>query len=843
MTVENQLPIQHFIANGNTTIFALNFQVEGKDNIDVYLNDELIKMDYYNYDNALNAIVFNVAPKQDAQVTLKRDTVVDRSIQYATYNNTFRPETLNTDLDRIIRILQEQGYTDSKISYDLAQEIYKRSQQNTELKKQIDSNTLSLADINLIQNQEKIERINADKEVALSARDYTNFMLKANNSSNIFEGIADNIVITQSGDTQRQINQKTVTTVASIADLIAIKNPKDGQVIHVDSYYTGLEKGGGTFTYNNSKKEINDKGNIINGWVRSISETQTPEMFGAKTGSENDQETFTAIPKNALLTLGSEYTVPVYRSQVRKVIGNNTKIYLDSVNGDTTVALQIPSDSNISDVNFINNPKQSKSWSYGVIGSNSILNNVGFYNFDDNVSPKNSWGIYFENKDNIVLNSPKFGGNGVADIAIVDNVQNITIINAKNTVDSEGVSLDIEPNEEGNIKNINIIGGKYKAIHVLENSFLSQGIRGLTITGAHVGLLELRGGQTKLINSKVDRIKGNWANSLDYSGQQNEYFGNLEVDNVNLSKNLITDQYLNSLSLNDTNSYWSIYAPQSVRIKRINDENGYYTSLNYDQTSHQQISSRNYISIPKDYNTICVALGYQILNGTDGVSLFEIANLTFYDSSNNIVKVPVSIKGGRTLAKKYDWSNEISIFDIPESAVKFKVSLKSNKPKSTLNIRKVGVYALKITDNKGNFNEIISGYGFPRNNDYYQQNTLPSELDYGTDGTQVETSDGSVYIYEKFGNTYKLKLTKKLKNYFQTPKVNNSIPATSISESEYQINGAKVGQNILISATFPLNKDIKIWGEVVADNSVKLYQQNSSTTAFNNNGLFNITLE
>lgn len=35
MTVENTNPIQHFTANGVTTTFAIQFAVEGKDNIKV----------------------------------------------------------------------------------------------------------------------------------------------------------------------------------------------------------------------------------------------------------------------------------------------------------------------------------------------------------------------------------------------------------------------------------------------------------------------------------------------------------------------------------------------------------------------------------------------------------------------------------------------------------------------------------------------------------------------------------------------------------------------------------------------------------------------------------------
>ena len=149
----------------------------------------------------------------------------------------------------------------------------------------------------------------------------------------------------------------------------------------------------------------------------------------------------------------------VWRSPARVVQGNNTTIHLNSASGtDTTVALQIPNGANYSDINFVNNPNSNLAWSYGTCGNDVVLTNIGFYNFIDTNS-YNAWGLYLSNRKNITLNSPKFGNNTLADIAIVDNVSNVTINNAVNTVNPDGVILDIEPNNDGNIENINVIGG------------------------------------------------------------------------------------------------------------------------------------------------------------------------------------------------------------------------------------------------------------------------------------------------------------------------------------------------------------------------------------------------
>lgn len=76
------------------------------------------------------------------------------------------------------------------------------------------------------------------------------------------------------------VKEKTLV-VESVADLSTIKNPKDGLRVYVKSYHAGLNKGGGYFTYDSSKTNINDKGLIINGWVREDLNVISVKEFGA----------------------------------------------------------------------------------------------------------------------------------------------------------------------------------------------------------------------------------------------------------------------------------------------------------------------------------------------------------------------------------------------------------------------------------------------------------------------------------------------------------------------------------------------------------------------------------
>lgn len=83
-------------------------------------------------------------------------------------------------------------------------------------------------------------------------------------------------------------------TVESIADLIAINNPKDGQVVSIKGYYKPSNlalakpyKGGGFFVFNQDKVGINDGLTIFSGWERQY-ESLDVTMAGAKGDGVSD---------------------------------------------------------------------------------------------------------------------------------------------------------------------------------------------------------------------------------------------------------------------------------------------------------------------------------------------------------------------------------------------------------------------------------------------------------------------------------------------------------------------------------------------------------------------------
>lgn len=114
-------------------------------------------------------------------------------------------------------------------------------------------------------------------------------------------------LVAYGGITQKQINDG----LDSIAQLLAIKNPRSGMRVYVKSYRVGLNKGGGTFVYDSTKVSVNDGGNVINGWVRQVSPHYLNVMnFGATgDGVTNDYPAFKAVSAYVKNTNLKGYTI------------------------------------------------------------------------------------------------------------------------------------------------------------------------------------------------------------------------------------------------------------------------------------------------------------------------------------------------------------------------------------------------------------------------------------------------------------------------------------------------------------------------------------------------------
>lgn len=103
--------------------------------------------------------------------------------------------------------------------------------------------------------------------------------------------------------------------VESIADLLAIPNPKDGQVAYAKSYHDGLNKGGDLFEYKSTRQLENDGGNIFNGWERKVAQSYlNPHNYGATGGGiddDNDHFAFNRIANVVKTSNKNHFTIHI----------------------------------------------------------------------------------------------------------------------------------------------------------------------------------------------------------------------------------------------------------------------------------------------------------------------------------------------------------------------------------------------------------------------------------------------------------------------------------------------------------------------------------------------------
>lgn len=119
---------------------------------------------------------------------------MERSISYETYNNSFRPETLNYDLDRIWHVLQEQNVIDAEILARIKDEIEWRRTHDKEF--------------DLLAQAREGNLFNALKAYIDT--------IGAMSVPNLFDGITDNLVITEDGVSQRVTNRNLKQLIADL---------------------------------------------------------------------------------------------------------------------------------------------------------------------------------------------------------------------------------------------------------------------------------------------------------------------------------------------------------------------------------------------------------------------------------------------------------------------------------------------------------------------------------------------------------------------------------------------------------------------------------------------------
>ncbi|MFW2012685.1 hypothetical protein [Acinetobacter bereziniae] len=110
MAVPEQTPYKEFTANGITKVFPLEFDVSEQEHLIVLVND--LEPTVGSWSLIDNSVVFALPPANDANIKIRRDTPLERTTDYQSYNNSFKPQPVNSDFDRIWWKLQELGVAD-----------------------------------------------------------------------------------------------------------------------------------------------------------------------------------------------------------------------------------------------------------------------------------------------------------------------------------------------------------------------------------------------------------------------------------------------------------------------------------------------------------------------------------------------------------------------------------------------------------------------------------------------------------------------------------------------------------------------------------------------------------
>ena len=275
MAVQEQTPLQEYTANGIAKQFDLEFDCESADHLIVSIDDlEVPHTDWYL---SGNAIMFHIAPANGKQVKIQRNTPFNRTVDYQSYNNSFRPQSVNGDFDRLWLKLQELGVADWLMKLYVDRLHQQQEVKINDLKNYVDDRDDEL-------RAYLIEEIRKQGVALDQLDDYYNYLMQRLAQIAVDKGWDASFVVDESGLNQQKLN----SGVESIADLLAIPNPKNGSRVYVKSYYknTNLSArkpfvGGGVRVYVDALKNRNDGGVCINGWVLSDTSNLNVYHFGA----------------------------------------------------------------------------------------------------------------------------------------------------------------------------------------------------------------------------------------------------------------------------------------------------------------------------------------------------------------------------------------------------------------------------------------------------------------------------------------------------------------------------------------------------------------------------------
>lgn len=282
MAVPEQTPYIEHTGNGVTTSFSLGFQCESKDHLIVLVDD--IEPPIATWSLNGGNVVFTTAPAAGKKITLQRNTSFGRTTNYQSFNNSFRPQTVNIDFDRIWWKLQELGVADWLMKLYVDRLHQQQEEKINDLKGYVDDRDDEL-------RAYLMEEIRKQGVALDQLDDYYNYLMQRLAQIAVDKGWDASFVVDASGKTQQEINDG----LESIAELRNINPPRKGLKVYVKSHTADTGQGGGWFVATQNSELVDDDGLIISSlnplifWRRIVdNNTYQPEFWGACGDGIND---------------------------------------------------------------------------------------------------------------------------------------------------------------------------------------------------------------------------------------------------------------------------------------------------------------------------------------------------------------------------------------------------------------------------------------------------------------------------------------------------------------------------------------------------------------------------
>ncbi|CAL9991996.1 hypothetical protein VPHK469_0160 [Vibrio phage K469] len=296
---------------------------------------------------------------------------------------------------------------------------------------------------------------------------------------------------------------------------------------------------------------------------------------------------------------------------------NRTKINLTNTGKYTVVMGQINGNSHVHDL-AINSLMPDLEWQRCSLenSSNVTLERISFSGFL-NPTKKNSWGLYLKNSSHIHVLQCRFNNNTQSDIAITDQVKNVSIDNCY--AETSAFHINFEPNAStsGN-QGITVTGSKLSQLSLLENGSGGTATTQATITGCEIEKLVYDGTSVSLIDCKVNI----------FESQSNPFMGSLGlVNTIGLEPNLLEDPYFCNFGFNkaqaeaDNNGWFMRGRTGSVGANQL--DAGVENGLRYTRVNPTKADGLVYFS-PQESTpviageTYCLVLTGRRVEGTSG---------------------------------------------------------------------------------------------------------------------------------------------------------------------------------------------------------------------------------